>query len=254
MLSCFLIAAGPDNGAAEKQGRALVGSLGCASLVALAGQVRPAGITLPPAGRSALSRCAERWLAPATWCVIGILAGLRPLIYGGCAGRGLAAGWWQELVASSSVSRARRSRLVSSPPADTGSPLSSRRTETGNLHAPQPEQLAATQPRAFGDRRDQRGAAVCHALTVCDEQGPGPVAADEILVGAHEGPAGPGSACTEALGSQWALPGMCAGRSAAAPRRQALGSVSGSFTAVRRRSLATAGIVSALVTNAGGRW
>jgi hypothetical protein len=48
--------------------------------------------------------------------------------------------------------------------------------------------------------------------------------------------------------------GKCAGWSAAALRRQALGSVSGSFTPVRRRSPAAAGIVSALVTNIGGQW
>jgi hypothetical protein len=91
---------------------------------------------------------------------------------------------------------------------------------------------------------------VCHALTVCDEQEPGLVVAGEILVGGHEGLAGPGSASTDSLGNHWAPPASAwAGR-----RRQALGSVSGSFTAVRRRSPATTGILSALVTNTGGQW
>ena len=80
------------------------------------------------------------------------------------------------------------------------------------------------------------------------------MAADEILAGAHEGPAGPGSASTDSLGQSLGTAGKCVGRSAGAPRRQALGSVSGSFTPVRRRSPATAGILSALVTNTGGRW
>jgi hypothetical protein len=61
----------------------------------------------------------------------------------------------------------------------------------------EPELLSATS-RAAGqvrDRtdsaiwRDQRGGAICHALTVRDEQGPGLVATEEILVGAHEDPA-----------------------------------------------------------------
>ena len=55
-------------------------------------------------------------------------------------------------------------------------------------------------------RRDQRGAAACHALTVCDEQGPGLVAADEILVGARGGPAGPDSAPADSVGSHWVPP------------------------------------------------
>jgi hypothetical protein len=63
-----------------------------------------------------------------------------------------------------------------------------------------------------------RGSAVCHALTVCNEQGPGLVA-DEILVGAHECSAGPGSASTDSLGQPLALPASARAGRAAAPRR-----------------------------------
>ena len=41
-----------------------------------------------------------------------------------------------------------------------------------------------------GRSRDQRGAAICLALTVRDDQGPGLVAAEEIRIGAHERPPG----------------------------------------------------------------
>ena len=80
------------------------------------------------------------------------------------------------------------------------------------------------------------------------------MAAGEFLMGAHEGPAGPGSACTDSFGQSLGTAGKCVGRSAATLRRRALGSVSGSFTPVLDRSPATAGILSVLVTNTGGRW
>ena len=68
----------------------------------------------------------------------------------------------------------------------------------------------------FGVRGDQRGAAICHALTVRDEQGPGLIAAEEILVGADEGPAASGSAATDSHRRSLGTAGKCAGRSAAA--------------------------------------
>jgi hypothetical protein len=78
------------------------------------------------------------------------------------------------------------------------------------------------------------------------------VAADEILAGAHEGL--PGQVQRPRIHSAViGTVGKCVGWSAA-PGRQALGSLLGSFTAVRRRSPATAGILSMLVTNTGGRW
>jgi hypothetical protein len=65
-------------------------------------------------------------------------------------------------------------------------------------------------------RGDQRGAAICHAFTVRDEQGPGLVAAEEILVGADEGPAASGSAATDSHRRSLGTAGKCAGRSTAA--------------------------------------
>jgi hypothetical protein len=47
---------------------------------------------------------------------------------------------------------------------------------------------AVTRRLSRFDRRDQGGAVVRHALTVCDEGGPGLATADEILAGAHKGP------------------------------------------------------------------
>ena len=83
---------------------------------------------------------------------------------------------------------------------------------------------------------------------------PGLIAAEEILVGAHEGPAEAWFSVhgfTSALvGRFWQVRGPVGG----GPRHQALGSVLVSLTAVRDRSPASAGRLSALVRDGHGRW
>ena len=91
--------------------------------------------------------------------------------------------------------------------------------------------------------------------SVRDDQGSGLVAAEEIRVGTHEGPA---AARFSVHGFTSAVIGHCRqvrGRSAAAPRLP--GSVLVSFTPLRGRSPASAGRLSVLVrtfVDASERW
>jgi hypothetical protein len=110
-------------------------------------------------------------------------------------------------------------------------------------------------PRGIGVRRDQRGAAICHALTVRDEQGPGLVAAERSWwVPTKAGARFSIHGFTPAvIGRRRQVRGPVGG----GPAVRALGSVLVSFTPVRGRSPASAAACpcwSGTVMDGGERW
>ena len=152
------------------------------------------------------------------------------------------------LAFASVIPPCRAGRLPGSAPGRSGSPHSQRSCS------------ARSSPVSPGRpaRRAQRGAAICRALTVRDSQGSGLVAVGEILVVAHDGPAGARLNVHRFTSTNHrALSGNARAGSVAALQLWAVGSVLVSFTPVRGRSPATAGPTSALAGTlaAGGeRW